>query len=50
VINKGVLEELLGRHLDFELPHEPNFYDQIPPYRLDREAFVPAPAVRSAPL
>ena len=46
VINQGVLEALHGRHLDFELPHEPNFYDEIPQYELNRETFVPTPAVR----
>jgi hypothetical protein len=46
VINKGVLEALQGRHLDFELPHEPNFYDEIPLYELNRETFTPASPVR----
>jgi hypothetical protein len=50
VINPGVLEALHGRHLDFELPHEPNFYDEIPQYELNRETFVPTPAVRHSRL
>jgi altronate dehydratase len=45
VINKGVLEALSVRSLDFPLPSEPNFSDQIPPFKLDKANFQPAHAL-----
>lgn len=45
VCNEAMLEALRLRNLDFALPAEPNFTDRITPYRLDRQAFRPAPAV-----
>ncbi|RAP75741.1 UxaA family hydrolase [Paenibacillus montanisoli] len=44
VINEAVLDALSVRQLDFALPAEPNFTDQIPPYALDEANFQPAPA------
>src|SRR5690625_4647194 len=49
VINKGVLEALSGRSLDFELPAVPNFVDKVPPFVLDEENFQPAPATSAYP-
>lgn len=43
VINKGVLEALSVRSLDFPLPPNPNFSDQIPPFTLDEANFQAAP-------
>ena len=40
--NAGMLEALRGRPLDFELPVEANFADQITPYILDEAGFQPA--------
>ena len=42
VMNEGVQIELGRRQLDFELPEEPNFTNQIVPYQFDEAAFVPA--------
>ena len=39
--NRGMLEALEGRDLDFGLPAEPNFEDRIERYELDREQFRP---------
>ncbi len=41
VINEGVLTELQRRNLDFDLPPEANFQDELEPYRFDPSAFVP---------
>ncbi|MCM3760860.1 UxaA family hydrolase [Alkalihalobacillus oceani] len=45
VINEGVLEALSVRGLDFALPPEPNFSDDVPEFVLDEESFQPAPAL-----
>ncbi|MFD1676381.1 UxaA family hydrolase [Alicyclobacillus fodiniaquatilis] len=45
VINKGVLDALSLRSLEFTLPAAPNFDDQIPPYVLDEANFHPAEAL-----
>jgi altronate dehydratase len=45
VINKGVLEALSGRSLDFMLPASPNFVDQVKTYDLDEANFQPAAAL-----
>ena len=39
VINRGVQIELEGRQLDFELPSQPNFDNQIMPYQFDAASF-----------
>lgn len=44
VVNETVLEELRVRQLNFALPAEPNFADQVHPYILDEASFQPAPA------
>ncbi|MBT4503343.1 MAG: altronate hydrolase [Gemmatimonadetes bacterium] len=41
VCNRGMLEALGGRDLDFELPVEANFEDRIERYELDGESFRP---------
>ncbi|MBN8636164.1 MAG: UxaA family hydrolase [Anaerolineae bacterium] len=46
--NENVLRELGRRTLDFPLPPEPNFSDQIAPFRLDESQFRPAPALPRA--
>ncbi len=46
--NENVLRELGRRSLDFPLPTEPNFSDQIAPFRLDESQFRPAPALPRA--
>ncbi|MBM7569905.1 UxaA family hydrolase [Aquibacillus albus] len=45
VINKGVLDALRVRSLDFPLPPEPNFTDQAPTFILNEEKFQPAPTL-----
>lgn len=45
VSNKGMLEALRGRQLDFALPASPNFEDRITPYVLDEASIVPAEPV-----
>jgi altronate dehydratase len=45
VCNRGMLEALEGRDLDFELPIEPNFEDRIERYELDGERFRPGKQV-----
>lgn len=35
VCNASILKALSGRHVDFELPFEPNFQDEIVPFVLD---------------
>jgi hypothetical protein len=45
VCNEAILEALSLRHLDFPLPDEPNFEDDIRPYALDEASFVPAEAL-----
>lgn len=42
VCNPGMLEALRIRRLDFELPSEANFEDQITPYVVDEDSFQPA--------
>lgn len=42
ICNKAVLDELGRRPLDFALPNEPNFTDDIPSYHLDEAGFRPA--------
>ena len=41
VCNAGMIEALSGRALDFTLPVQPNFEDQIVPYLVDEAAFRP---------
>ncbi|MBI2504695.1 MAG: UxaA family hydrolase [Candidatus Latescibacteria bacterium] len=41
VCNHGVLEALRIRQLDFALPEEPNFADQVHSYHLDEPSFHP---------
>lgn len=43
--NRGMLEALEGRDLDFALPAEPNFEDRIERYELDGEDFRPGKQV-----
>ena len=45
VCNAGMIEALQVRDLDFALPTQPNFEDQIKPYLLDEANFQPAPPV-----
>ena len=45
VCNAGVLAELGSRHLDFDLPREPNFADDLTPYQFDAARFQPAPTL-----
>ncbi|ETX02078.1 MAG: hypothetical protein ETSY1_04950, partial [Candidatus Entotheonella factor] len=47
VCNPKILSELQSRHLDFDLPNEANFEDQIEPYHLDETTFEPG---QQAPL
>jgi len=47
VINKEVLEALHVRALDFSLPPEPNFIDQVPPFVLDENTFKSAQSLPS---
>ncbi len=42
VINEGVLTELQRRNLDFELPPEANFQNELEPYQFDLSIFVPS--------
>lgn len=42
VCNEGVLTELGRRTLDFELPTQPNFADEMAPYTFDEANFSPA--------
>jgi altronate dehydratase len=49
VINKGALEALSGRSLEFALPLEPNFVDYSQPIVLDEENFQSAPALPAYP-
>ena len=42
VMNEGVRIELDRRQLDFAIPEQPNFENQILPYAFDEAAFVPA--------
>jgi len=42
VINEGVQTELSRRNLNFEVPDESNFDNQIIPYQFDESAFKPA--------
>ncbi len=42
VINESALHALRDRTLDFDLPAQANFADDIHPYVLDRETFQPA--------
>ena len=49
VCNAGVLKELGGRPLDFELPDAPNFADDLTPYQFDADRFQPAPALPYKP-
>lgn len=41
VHNADMLAALAGREIDFELPTEPNFRNEIKPYRLDESTFKP---------
>ena len=41
VINEGVQVELGRRNLDFELPADSNFENQIVPYQFDESTFTP---------
>ncbi len=43
VSNAGVLAELGSRRLEFDLPREPNFADDLTPYQFDAARFQPAP-------
>jgi altronate dehydratase len=45
VINKGALDALSVRSLDFSLPAAPNFEDYSQPIVLDEKNFQPAPAL-----
>ncbi|MDQ3865011.1 MAG: UxaA family hydrolase, partial [Actinomycetota bacterium] len=46
VCNEKILKVLAERHVDFELPSEPNFADaEIEPYVLDEESFRPGQQV-----
>ncbi len=47
VMNAGVLVELARRNLDFDLPAQPNFDNQIVPYQFDEAAFQPAPPLET---
>ena len=48
VCNAGLLEELSGRPLDFDLAEAPNFVDARDPYHFDAARFRPAPALPHA--
>ncbi len=41
--NEAVIRELRHRQIDFALPEQPNFSDQIPPFVFDAAHFTPAP-------
>ena len=45
VCNAGMLEALEHRSTNAQLPEEPNFEDEIVPYELDEESFIPAQQV-----
>ncbi|MFH1566734.1 MAG: UxaA family hydrolase, partial [Gemmatimonadota bacterium] len=45
VCNRGMLEALAGRRLDFSLPAAPNFEDRTQTYRLDPATFRPGTQV-----
>jgi len=45
VCNRGMLEALEGRDLDFELPAAPNFEDRIERYELNEDLFRPGKQV-----
>ena len=45
VINEAVQVELSRRDLDFPIPRQPNFDNQISAYEFDESAFRPAPAL-----
>jgi altronate dehydratase len=49
VINKGVLDALSVRSLQFALPATPNFADHAQPYVLDEAKFQPAQALPAYP-
>jgi altronate dehydratase len=44
VVNDKVLEELRVRALNIHLPKEPNFADNLKPFKLNETEFKPAPA------
>jgi len=41
ICNRGMLEAMAERRLDFELPKSPNFRDRIEPHTFDETAFRP---------
>ncbi|MCA0453695.1 MAG: UxaA family hydrolase [Chloroflexi bacterium] len=47
--NQGVLRELSRRPIDFTLPSEPNFDDEIPPFVFDEKGFQPTPPLMLYP-
>ena len=50
VCNAGVLEALIGRQLDFDLPAAPNFADDFTATHFDAEQFEPASSLPHKPL
>lgn len=45
VCNALMIDALNGRSIDFEVPDEPNFRDQVAPYTLDEKQFKPGQQV-----
>ncbi len=43
ICNRDILHALEGRDIDMELPAQPNFESEIPPFELQESEFVPGP-------
>ena len=50
VCNEGVVEALLGRNLEIQLPGQPNFSDEIVPYTFNAGSFTAGKQVKRMPV